>query len=491
MRFCKIIPVILIFGSIIFAQSETIHEKDFLTYFKIRNKFQASSYENVLIRPLVQKEKNLTHSIFGFLPDWEFVQSPLLRYDLLTHVGIFPFETDSLGNVSIPMNWPWTNFINEAHEEGIKILMTIVNFNPDHIRSIITNEEIKFNLINNILSIITVFNLDGIIVDFEGLYDEDEGEPIVNFIEDLSISINSINENLEVAIATPAINWNNDWNFSALAQYCDFLFVMEYDYYGSWSEVTGPVAPLEGNLWNINITTSLLDDYQEVLFSEPQKLIMGFPYYGAHFISDGNYPGASVIQFVDNPRYEEIIDISGAEYLWSDEFRNSWLRWNDIDWNQIWFDDSLSLSLKYDFAIENDVRGIGIWALGYEGVYPELWDLIEDEFFDNANGNLDEDLVQTEFKLMQNYPNPFNPRTKIKFSIPNLETEYNVSLRIYDILGREINTMFDKKMKTGSYEVEFHAEDLTSGIYFYRIDIYSDGLTFGKISETKKMVLLK
>lgn len=489
MRFFKIIPVILIFGSIIFAQSKTIHETDLRSnYFNIRNIFQSDAYGDVGISPLIQKEKNLTHTIFGFLPDWEFVQSPPIRYDLLTHIGVFPFETDSLGNVSIPMTWPWTNFINEAHEEGIKILMTIVNFNPDQIRSIITNEEIKINLINEVVSIITIFNLDGIIVDFEALHDEDEGQPIVSFIRDLSITIKSIDEELEVAFATPAINWNNDWNFSALAEYCDFLFVMEYDFYGSWSEVTGPVAPLEGNFWNINITTSLLEDYQEILISNPDKILLGFPYYGVHFISDENYPGAEVIEFVENPRYREIKKMTIGEYLWSDEFKTPWLRWTEEDWNQVWFDDSLSLAMKYDFAIDNGVKGIGIWALGYEGEYPELWNLLEDKFYDNASGIDDENSVPAEFKLMQNYPNPFNPSTTIKFTIYALsQWERNgvmVSLIIYNLLGQEAATLINEQKQPGSYEIEFDGNDLPSGIYFYR-------LSFGKNSETKKMVLLR
>lgn len=489
MRFCKIIPLILVFSSIIIAQSQSVHKKDLFKNNFNREIFAASKFRDIKLNPIKTGNKNLTHAIFGFLPDWEFVQSPPLRLDLLTHLGFFPFETDSTGNISLPMNWPWTNLINQAHEAGIKILLTIVNFNPSHIRSIISVEENKLNLIDNVLSIISIFNLDGIIVDFEGLYDEDEGEPIIDFLEELSKNVKSLNQNFEVAFATPAINWNNDWNFIALADHCDFLFVMEYDFYGSWSELTGPVAPLEGNLWNINITRSVLEDYQEVLNSDPKKIILGFPYYGAHFISDGNYPGASVIDFVENPRYKEIINISGAEYLWSDEFRNSWLRWNDIDWNQIWFDDSLSLSLKYDFAIEHDVRGIGIWALGYDGNLSELWNLLQNKFDDNASAVTYNNQVPKEFNLMQNYPNPFNPITKIQFSLPAIENEYSnfgtiTTLRVFDNLGREVETLLSKHMLPGNYEIEFNAKKLSSGVYFYRLTSY-------KFSSSKKMILLR
>ena len=89
------------------------------------------------------------------------------------------------------------------------------------------------------------------------------------------------------------------------------------------------------------------------------------------------------------------------------------------------------------------------------------------------------------FFLSQNYPNPFNPVTKIKFSIPqNVRRETgNVSLKIYDVLGREIATLVNEEKPAGEYEVEFNAVNLPSGIYFYQ-------LKAGKFAETKKMILL-
>ncbi len=102
----------------------------------------------------------------------------------------------------------------------------------------------------------------------------------------------------------------------------------------------------------------------------------------------------------------------------------------------------------------------------------------------------------TDFVLHQNYPNPFNPTTKIKFTIPSVETPYKASLQqtklvVYDILGREIKTLLNKPMQPGSYEIEFDGSYLPSGVYFYRIAIHSDELSSGNFSQTRKMVLLK
>jgi photosystem II stability/assembly factor-like uncharacterized protein len=85
------------------------------------------------------------------------------------------------------------------------------------------------------------------------------------------------------------------------------------------------------------------------------------------------------------------------------------------------------------------------------------------------------------FKLSQNYPNPFNPSTKINYSIARSGI---VKITVYDVLGKVVKTLVDEKETPGSYTVEFNAVNLSSGIYFYRLE--TDGFT-----DVKKMILLK
>ena len=87
----------------------------------------------------------------------------------------------------------------------------------------------------------------------------------------------------------------------------------------------------------------------------------------------------------------------------------------------------------------------------------------------------------TNYSLSQNYPNPFNPITILQYTI---STTQHVTLKIYDILGREIKTIVNEEKPAGEYEIEFDASYLSSGIYFYR-------LKAGNFIETKKMVLLR
>jgi len=96
------------------------------------------------------------------------------------------------------------------------------------------------------------------------------------------------------------------------------------------------------------------------------------------------------------------------------------------------------------------------------------------------------DKSSRNFTLLQNYPNPFNPSTTIKYSIPTVETGHAPSVRliVYDILGREVETLVNEKQKPGNYEVVFNASNLPSGIYFY-------SMTVGKFNSVKKMMLVK
>jgi len=93
--------------------------------------------------------------------------------------------------------------------------------------------------------------------------------------------------------------------------------------------------------------------------------------------------------------------------------------------------------------------------------------------------------IPSNYSLSQNFPNPFNPSTKIRFAIPNdNRTTNNVQLIIYDVMGREIQTLVNEKLQAGSYETTFDGSGLTSGVYFYRM--VADNFT-----ETKRMLMLK
>jgi hypothetical protein len=95
--------------------------------------------------------------------------------------------------------------------------------------------------------------------------------------------------------------------------------------------------------------------------------------------------------------------------------------------------------------------------------------------------------IPQKFELYQNYPNPFNPLTKLRFNIPlsrGVSEGWGVLLKIYDVLGKEIDVLVNQNLKPGKYEIEWNAENIPSGVYFY-------SLITNEFTQTKKMVVLK
>ncbi len=89
--------------------------------------------------------------------------------------------------------------------------------------------------------------------------------------------------------------------------------------------------------------------------------------------------------------------------------------------------------------------------------------------------------VPDKYSLGQNYPNPFNTRTVVSFSLP---VDSKVSIKVYDVMGREVQTLVNERMGAGKYEVRFDGSGMTSGVYFYQMEA-------GNYSETRRMILIK
>jgi len=142
---------------------------------------------------------------------------------------------------------------------------------------------------------------------------------------------------------------------------------------------------------------------------------------------------------------------------------------NGVDWNEINQGLPAGITVK---AIQ--VKDGFVYAGTEQGVYRRL--MTEITGVENISSEVPE-----KYSLHQNYPNPFNPSTIISYSIP---TKSVVSLKIYDLLGKEITTLVNREHEAGVFQTKFDATELSSGIYFYKLNT-------NHYSETKKMTLIK
>jgi hypothetical protein len=181
--------------------------------------------------------------------------------------------------------------------------------------------------------------------------------------------------------------------------------------------------------------------------------------------------------------FSAIVDVNNVTLSWitASELNNSGFeiqRKNLIeynDWQKIAFIEgkgTATASQYYTFVDENVTNGSNQYRLkqlDYDGTF-EYSNIIQAEVGSPI-----------EISLEQNYPNPFNPTTTIKYQIP--ERSF-VTIKVYDVLGNEIETLVNEEKPAGSYEIEFNGTGLPSGTYFYQLQA-------GSFVETKKMVLMK
>jgi len=158
------------------------------------------------------------------------------------------------------------------------------------------------------------------------------------------------------------------------------------------------------------------------------------------------------------------------------------------------FDNPIALTENATFHFPLTIKKIAL-ILGSDRVHGDTYQ--GTIYFDNlrlvypdAVVDVEEHTIQPkQFILYQNYPNPFNPSTTIKYSIPSVgnghaRSSTNVTLKIYDVLGREVVTLVNEQQQPGTYEIAFNASLMPSGIYIYKLSV-------GQFISAKKMILLK
>ena len=424
------------------------------------------------IIPLQKNQaKYLSKIVFGFLPYWEYSNGAHdnLHYNLLTHIACFDFFAKSDGSIKLPPGWPWTDLINAAHTNGTKVIMTVTNFDgnvspKDQARLIMTNTTVKNNFFNSIKNNIATYNLDGVNIDFEAMYNADEGIVINNFMTDLTAYIHTQLPGKEVSFDSPAVNWGNDWDLNGLAQSVDHLFIMAYDYNGSWSSNTGAVSPLTHPGGGISVTKTLNNDYATAKSNYPERLILGVPYYGKHWETQTGAAGSTITSYKGSTFYDSAVEEAANKdgFIWDSSSQTSWYKWQSGGWHQVWQDNEESIRKKYDLAIAQNIGGVGIWALNYDKNRQELWNLINQKF--NGSLAVNDGFIKNNIQV---YPNPASGLLKIS----NSNFVKIKMVEVYNIYGQKINSKFHdnqidlNSVMAGMYIVKIEDENGKQGIF--------------------------
>ncbi len=319
--------------------------------------------------------------IYAYWPYWIDFQSYQPDWDLLNYVSYFSLEVNSNGTLNT--NNIGTNYYSvrdTAHAHNVGVTLVIESFDQDVQDSILVNKqkELAMAIVQNI----KYYGADGISIDFENLRTSNSitNEPnsilMGDFIRTLYGIIKGISPDYHISYAVHH-RVDNAYQNANLSQYLDALFLMGYDYHWSNSNSTGAVSPFEDKTQqDIGDSVKILERYYPT-----NKIILGLPFYGYEWPSSSGEPGARVIGEGRAVYLKNATDSSKIYgRIWDSSSNTPWFKYQkDGVWYQTWYDDDESLGLKIDYVYSENLRGIGFWALGYEGNNATIWNTIKNK----------------------------------------------------------------------------------------------------------------
>jgi len=376
----------------------------------------------------------LNREVFGFAPYWALASSTTLasgelsdvEYDKLSTVAYFGLTLDSNGmfvNDAGLAGWgsaQMNDLVARAHSYGDRVVVTAKTFNDPDINSIVHNPSTGQQAINSVINAVQNRGLDGVNVDFEG--STSSAYPTLQ--QDFTSWIHSLSDQLHQRVPgsfltvdtySGSASWSGGFmRIDTLAPYVDAFFVMTYDMGLSNASAQGlpgtlPNAPLSGNYTYTDSTA--VDQYLQKS-GDPNKIILGVPYYGYKFSTNGTGFNASIdynttgcASACADPYSTILSEFACAPQLqlnWDSASVTPWASWwspatgdpcgaNHGTTRELYYDNAASIGGKYDLVIQRNIRGSGIWALGYDHGTTDLWNVIATKFESpcrtNLNGN--------------------------------------------------------------------------------------------------------
>ncbi|MGQ4875445.1 MAG: glycosyl hydrolase family 18 protein [Promethearchaeia archaeon] len=353
--------------------SDTINGSWYRFWYGGAQKYSHGNYLNVL--KLQNVSNTFIKPVMAFLPYWV---SGDQNYSIVSHLAWFSVELNADGTIADRNGWPDWDVINAVHEAGNKIILTATLFDDSDISTLLASY--KTATANNLLAEVQAGNADGICIDFE-LPQSGDGENLVAFMNILYTTFKNARNDYHISLCTPSVDWRNTFDYGSLDPYVDAFFLMGYGYYWSGSSKAGPTDPLEGSTYNLNWS---VNDHLSKGASK-DKLILGLPFYGYDYPVVDTSKQANTRGSGSSRTYSSalnLISTYGATVYYDDTYENAWFNYylSGDGWRQVWFDNYTSYVRKFNYILNRDLGGLGIWAWGYQGSHKELEDLIKEKF---------------------------------------------------------------------------------------------------------------
>jgi spore germination protein YaaH len=323
------------------------------------------------------------YKVFGFLPSWNVGKTITYtnEIDRLVFLGI---EVDELGNLI------WDTQSKKIKSDGYreqslkikrnggKNILGVKLFDDDKIIKLMSDESAKSNLIEQINLTMTENNFDGVNIDIEY-----QGDPLAILGDDFYYFVQELNksgvEEISVDVFANTIIKGESGKLNRLMGEIDDLIVMAYDFHRAGMDYAGPVAPIGSPVGERNILEVVQKINEAGL--DRKKMTLAYPLYGYEWKTDTEEFGSRVkrgwIAMASYKRMKELVGTQGSTFIlhWDEESMSPWISYvEDGEIHQIYYENLESLKRKFKLSLDNQLGGIGFWALGYEGENRDIWE---------------------------------------------------------------------------------------------------------------------
>ena len=352
----------------------------------------------------------LRRQVMGFLPYWE-VADARLDYELLSTIAYFSVGADRNGNLlkTDPDGTPttgwggWTSsrltsIINGAHAKGTRVVLTVSVFAWTSGQAalqgaLLGSPTARLNLAKQAAAAVRARGADGINLDFEPIA-SGYGDEYATFVRTVRAELDKQAPGYQLTFDTTGSIGNYPIEAATAPGGADAIFIMGYDYRTAGAGWAGSIDPLSGPAYDLQDTVNAF-----AARVAPSKLILGVPWYGRAWSTVSDQVNAKTQSGTKYGTSNSVLFDTAADYAqqhgrrWDTREQSSWVAYRRencsgtygcvMSWRQIYYDDAVSIKLRYDMINRMGLRGAGIWALGYDGDRTDMRQALAEKFLDD------------------------------------------------------------------------------------------------------------
>jgi spore germination protein YaaH len=259
-------------------------------------------------------------------------------------------------------------YVRAAHEKGYQVWALITNsFDPDLTRKVLYDEQARRNVIKQLALYARLYQLDGINLDFENIYDEDK-EQLTQFVKEITDTLHVLDLKVSIDVTVPSgvSQWSACYDRAGLGKSVDYVMLMAYDEHWRTSPVSGSVASIG---W---VERSLLKTLKDV---PAEKLVLGVPFYMREW--EENLEGEKTnVKTMTMEMAKQTIKDRQLKPEWLEDKGQYYFEYIDGDKKyRVWQEEERSMSLRVKMIEQYHLAGIAAWRKGFEK--NEIWQVID------------------------------------------------------------------------------------------------------------------